>query len=59
VLYVKELFEKFIKNTKQWQGMLAAGLCLLAVPVIMAARNGMTMTAAIKYHGKGSCNRLP
>jgi len=35
VLYVKELFGKFIKNTAV-AGYVAGGLCLLAVPVLMA-----------------------
>jgi hypothetical protein len=37
VLYVKELFEKFIKNTAV-AGYAAAGLCLLAVPVLMCSQ---------------------
>ncbi len=37
VLYVKELFEKFIKNTAV-AGYAAAGLCILAVPVLMASQ---------------------
>ncbi len=36
VLYVKELFEKFIKSNLS--GYAAAGLCLLAVPVLMASQ---------------------
>ncbi|MEO7959931.1 MAG: DUF2723 domain-containing protein [Ginsengibacter sp.] len=36
VFYVKELFEKFIKN--KMAGYAAAGLCLLAVPVLMASQ---------------------
>lgn len=35
VLYVKELFSGFIKN-KNLQNFAAGGLCLLAVPVLMA-----------------------
>ncbi|MEP7255799.1 MAG: DUF2723 domain-containing protein [Ferruginibacter sp.] len=37
VLYVKELFARFIQN-KMMANMVAGGLCLLAVPVIMAAQ---------------------
>ncbi|HMK04230.1 MAG TPA: DUF2723 domain-containing protein, partial [Ferruginibacter sp.] len=37
VLYVKELFERFIKN-KMVATAVAGGLCLLAVPVLMASQ---------------------
>ena len=37
VLYVKELFAKFIKNSMALN-VAAAGICLLAVPVLMAAQ---------------------
>ena len=37
VLYVKELFDRFIKNNS-FSNYAAAGLCLLAVPVLMASQ---------------------
>ena len=37
VLYVKELFSKFIKNSMM-TNVVAGGLCLLAVPVLMASQ---------------------
>ncbi|MEO7306352.1 MAG: DUF2723 domain-containing protein [Ferruginibacter sp.] len=37
VLYVKELFTAFIKN-RMMAGLVAGGLCLLAVPVLMASQ---------------------
>lgn len=37
VLYVKELFDRFIKNNSL-SNYAAAGLCLLAVPVLMASQ---------------------
>jgi len=37
VLYVKELFSKFIKNSK-FAGYAAAGLCILVVPILMASQ---------------------
>jgi hypothetical protein len=37
VLYVKELFESFIKNSTM-AGYVAAALCTLAVPVLMASQ---------------------
>ncbi len=37
VLYVKELFSKFIKNSMM-TNLVAGGLCLLAVPVLMASQ---------------------
>jgi hypothetical protein len=37
VLYVKELFSRFIKN-KTAAGFVAGALCLLAVPVLMASQ---------------------
>ncbi|MEO6539838.1 MAG: DUF2723 domain-containing protein, partial [Ferruginibacter sp.] len=37
VMYVKELFTSFIKN-RMMAGLVAGGLCLLAVPVLMASQ---------------------
>ncbi len=37
VLYVKELFTRFIKN-RMTANLVAGGLCLLAVPVLMASQ---------------------
>jgi hypothetical protein len=37
VLYVKELFDKYIKNSRL-SNYAAAGICLLAVPVLMAGQ---------------------
>jgi len=37
VLYVKELFDKYIKNSRL-SNYVAAGICLIAVPVLMASQ---------------------
>ncbi len=48
VIWVKEMFEKYLKKDLM-ANYVAAGLCLLAVPVLMGTRNGMIMTEAKKH----------
>ncbi|HMI79872.1 MAG TPA: DUF2723 domain-containing protein, partial [Ferruginibacter sp.] len=66
VLYVKELFERFIKN-RMMATAIAGGLCLLAVPVLMASqewddhdRSNKTLARdlAIDYHESCAPNAI-
>jgi len=47
VIWVKELLEKYaLKKQEGLSGYAAAGLCFLAVPVLMCSQNGTTTTEA-------------
>ena len=52
VLYVKDLFDKYIKNSRL-SNYVAAGICLLAVPVLMASQEWNDHDRSHKTLAKG------